>query len=117
WSLGARGINLPVPLPVGLFVGSSPARFLREQGRNDHKVVGEHCCTHPQFKALDPLGKAALHAATAGQHGDASLDTGTKALALLEWCTLLVRRALGILSTATLWNGHHVDAAAFARFH
>src|SRR5262249_42351464 len=115
-SLGARGVDRrPAQPPGGLFGGSSPARrSLGQQRRNHHKVVREHCGSHPQFEALNPLGKTALHAATAGQHGDAALDSGAKALALLEWCTLLVRLALGSLLAAALWNGHHVDAAAFA---
>ena len=65
-------------------------------------------------KRSNSLDKAALHSATTRQHGDAALDAGAKALALLEWCTLLVRLALGSLLATALWNGHHVDAAAFA---
>jgi len=54
-----------------------------------------------QIRALEFLtghqGKAPLHAATTAQHGDATLNAGAKALALLEWCTLLVRLTLGSL--------------------
>src|SRR5262249_1118064 len=83
----------------------------------DHKVVGKHCRSHPQFEALNPFGEAPLHAAATRQHGDAALDAGAKALALLEWCTLLVRRTLGSLLAAALWNGNYVTAAAFTGLH
>ena len=74
---------------------SSPARrSLRQQRRNDHEIVGEHCRADPQLEALASLCKAALHAATAGQHGDAPLDAGSKALALLKRYTLFERFAL-----------------------
>src|SRR5262249_42897692 len=73
--------------------------------------------TDQQLKALAPLGETALHAATAEQHRDASFDAGSKALALLESGTLLVRFALGSFLPATLWNAHHLNAVLPARFH
>jgi hypothetical protein len=63
---------------------------------------------HTNFKALDPLGKAALHAATTAQHGDAPHDAGRKALAFVKGSTLFECLALGIAFAATLWNGHHL---------
>src|ERR1700682_6482700 len=68
---------------------------LRQQGRDPHQVVGEHRSAYEQLEALAALGETALHAATAEQHGDASLDTGPKALPVLEGGTLLECFPLG----------------------
>src|SRR6202051_3120065 len=74
-----------------LLGGSSFAnRWLRQQGRDLHEVVGEHSRRDPQFKALAAFGKTAFHSATAEQHRDAPLDACPKALAVLELRTLLV---------------------------
>src|ERR1700681_2634770 len=62
-------------------------------------------------------GETTLHAATAEQHRDASLDAGAKALAVLELPALLIGFAFGRLGAAPLWDAHHLDAFLLARHH
>ncbi len=79
--LSHRAPAIPGPLS-GLF--SSPRRSLGQQRGNDHEVVGEHRGADKQREAFGAFGAAALHAAAAHQHRDASLDAGAEALALFE---------------------------------
>jgi len=63
---------------------------------------------NPQLELVASLSKAALHAATAGWHGDTPLDAGTEALAFLE------RFAHRSFLAASPKNAHRADAAASA---
>src|SRR5579864_6867094 len=81
---------------------------------DDHEIVGEHGGGDEQGEALGTFGAATLHAAAAHQHRDASLDAGTKALALLECRRSFVSLTLRRLVPATLRNACHRDGAARA---
>src|SRR5215469_10995814 len=97
----------------GVFV---TRRSFPQPGRDVHEVVGEHRGTDQQFETLGALGETPLHAATAEQDGDPTLDTGSKALTFLELRALLVGRALWCLVAATLGNARHLDAILRARY-
>jgi hypothetical protein len=77
----------------------------RQQCCNLQEVVGEHGRSNPQLETLSAFGETALHAATAEQHGDAPLDAGAKALAVLELPGLLIGLAFGRFGAAPLWDG------------
>src|SRR5258706_14437885 len=100
------------------FVSSGRSRLWRschQHFRDSHEVVGEHCCSNQQLEAFAALGKATLHAAASEQYGDASLDAGTKTLALFEGGAVLIGFALRCLPAATLRNARHFDAGLFAQ--
>src|SRR5258707_7752222 len=101
---------------AGLSDRFSPARRLLDQQRgDDHEVVGEHRGADEQREALGAFGAAALHAAPAHQHRDASLDAGAKALALLERRRSFVGLALRRFAAAALGNTYRLDGALHAR--
>src|SRR5262245_21522565 len=54
-----------------------------EPSGDAHQIVGEHGGTDQQLEAFAAVGETALHAAATEQHGDAALDSGPEALALL----------------------------------
>ena len=58
-----------------------------------------------------------VHAATAHQHRDATLDAGAKALALLELRRPFIGLALRRFGAATLRNANRLDGAAHAGRH
>jgi hypothetical protein len=60
-----------------------PATFL-QQRRDAHEIAGKHLRSNKQLKALNPLGKAALHGTTTEQHRDAPLDFRSETLAFLK---------------------------------
>src|SRR6187431_3278978 len=97
--------------------GSAPVakRTFDLQGGDAHQVVGEHGGADQQLETLDALGQAALHAAPAEQHGDAALDAGPEALALLEVGRLFTGFALRSSRAAGLWDAHQLDAAVLAQ--
>src|SRR5260370_2202814 len=100
---------------AGLSDRFSPAgRWLDQQRGDDHEVVGEPRGADEQREALGALGAAALHAATAHQHRDASLDAGAKALALLERRRSFVGLALRRFAAAALGNTYCLDGALHA---
>jgi hypothetical protein len=98
----------------------SPRRFAAASGAfgqqfaDDHEIVGEHRGADKQREALSAFGAATLHAAAAHQHGNAPLDAGAEALALLECGRSFVSLALRRLAAATLRNARHRDATARA---
>jgi hypothetical protein len=96
-------------LSVGV-TATAPGVF-GQQFADDHEIVGVHRGADKQREALGAFG-ATLHAAAAHQHGNAPLDAGTEALALLECGRSFVSLALRRLAAATLWNARHRDAAA-----
>src|SRR5258708_9200545 len=101
---------------AGLSGGFLSARgVLGKQRGKDHEIVGEHRRGDKQREALGAFGAAALHAATAHQHRDASLDAGAKALALLERRRPFVGLALRRFAAATLGNTYRLDGALHAR--
>ena len=104
---------------IGLLPGGFAAarRPLGQQGGDDHEVVGEHRGANEHRKALGAFGAATLHAATAHQHRDATLDAGAKALALLELRRPFVGLALRRFGAATLRNAYRLDGAVHAGRH
>src|SRR5208282_5575163 len=104
---------------IGLLPGGFAAarRPLGQQGGDDHEVVGEHRGANEHRKALGAFGAATLHAATAHQHRDATLDAGAKALALLELRRPFVGLALRRFGAATLRNAYRLDGAVHAGGH
>ena len=82
---------------------------------NLHKVVGKYRGADPQLKPFASLGKAALHAATAKQYGNAPLDPSAKALPFFKGWALFVRFAFGSSLAPTLRDTRHLDAASRAR--
>ena len=88
--------------------------FLDQQTCNYHEVVRKHGGSHQEFKMLATLGETALHAATAEENGDASLDAGTKTLGALEGWTFLIGLLVRRFFAATLGNAHELDTVVFA---
>ena len=68
------------------------------------RLLAEHRGPNKQCEALDAMGAAALHAATAHQHRDAPLDADAKALALFERCRSFIGMALRRFAAAALRN-------------
>jgi len=95
---------------IGLYrvaFGGAPTAW-SARGGDDHEVVGEHRGANEHRKALG-LRRATLHAATAHQHRDATLDAGAKALVLLELRRPFVGLALRRFGAATLRNAYRLD--------
>src|SRR5687767_5617652 len=88
--------------------------FLDQQTCNYHEVVRKHGGSHQEFKMFATLGETALHAATAEENGDASLDAGTKTLGALEGWTFLIGLLVRRFFPATLGNAHELDTVVFA---
>jgi integrase len=90
-------------------------RAFGQQFPDDHEIVGEHRSGDEQGEAIGAFGAAALHAATAHQYRDASLDAGAKALALLKRRRPFESLALWRLVAAALGNAHRRNGALRAR--
>jgi hypothetical protein len=93
---------------------STAILLLDEQARNHHEVICEHGSSHQKLEMLSTLGKAALHAATAEENGNTTLDACTELLCVLESRALLKCFLVRRLFTATLGNANQIDALRFA---
>src|SRR5262245_27807293 len=93
------------------------AAFRRRDGRlvsrraRTMRLLASTAAPTNSAKALGAFGAAALHATTAHQHRDSSLDTGAKSLALPERCRSFVGLALRRFATAALGNAFRLDRA------
>jgi len=85
---------------------STPVLLLHLQARNHHEVIGDHGGSHQKLEVLSTLCKTALHAAVAGENGDAPLDAGTELLGFLELGAFLKCFLARRLFAAALRNAH-----------
>lgn len=96
--------------------GSSTASFLslKQKSCNDHQVIRKYSGSDQQFEMLSPFGKTTLHASSAAEDRDSTLDAGAKSLSILEARAFLVGCLSRRLSSTALRNAHQFAPSVFA---
>ena len=104
-----------VDAPYGLS-GSDASSFLLldQQPCDSHQVIRQHSSSDQEFEMLPAFGKTPLHASSAKENGDSSLDAGPKALPILEARAFLVSCLSRRFSSTTLGNAHDFDPGVLA---